>query len=350
MMRIPLPETPERAALVAAIRAVTGLKTEPIPLAPMLANGALEGGVPGSPQAGMHDVKVHRRGRYDLLGDLVPRGFPRIVEVADAPKIVGGSGRAELAQWLTRPDHPLTARVIANRVWQFHFGEGLVRTPSNFGSLGELPSHPALLDHLAGRLIESKWSLKSLHRDIVLSATYAQSSKVSAASLAGDVDNRLLSRYPRRRLESEAIRDGLLMAAGRLNLNDRGGLATRDFNSPRRSLYQMSIRSDRTGFGPLFDVADSTSPVDKRIVSTVAPQALFLMNHPFVRSAAKGFSERVKAAPGSTDDRLIVAHRIAFGRAPTGPELDLGRGFVAGGDWESWCHLLMQANEFISVE
>ena len=350
MMRIPLPETPARLTLIAAIRAITGLKTEPIPLVPLMANGAQEGGVPGSPQAGLHDVKVHRRGRYDMLGDAVPRGFPKLVSVADTPKIVGGSGRVELAQWLTRPDHPLTARVIANRVWQFHFGQGLVRTPSNFGTLGETPSHPALLDYLAGKLIESKWSLKSLHREIVLSATYAQSSAVSAPSLAGDVDNRLLSRYPRRRLESEAIRDSLLSVAGRLNLADDSGPATRDFDSPRRSLYQMTIRSDRTGFGPLFDVADSTSPVDQRIVSTVAPQALFLMNHPFVKSAAKGFADRVRALPGSTDDRLTLAHRLALGRVPTGRELVLGRGVVAEGNWESWCHLLMQANEFISVE
>ena len=315
-----------------------------------LANGAQEGGVPGSPHAGMHDVKVHVRGRYDRLGDLVPRRFPEAVKVAHPPAVAAGSGRAELADWLTRPDHPLTARVIVNRVWQFHFGQGIVRTPSNFGVLGERPTHPELLDHLATWFVRNGWSLKKLHRYVLLSATYRQSTAGNAATHAADADNALWGRYARRRLEAEAIRDGLLAASGELDLKLRGGVATRDFDSPRRTLYLTTIRSDRTGFGPLFDAADSSAPVDKRTVSTVAPQALFLMNHPFVKARAKAFAARVLAKGGTDADKLDYAHRVAFARPPTDRERALGLEFVAAGGWEAWCHLLMQSNEFVTVE
>jgi hypothetical protein len=316
-----------------------------------MAHGAQEGGVPGSPHAGVHDVKVHVRGRYDRLGDVVPRGFPAAIKVANPPVIASGSGRKELADWLTRPDHPLTSRVIVNRVWQFHFGEGIVRTPSNFGTLGEPPTHPELLDHLATWFVQNGWSLKKLHKYVLLSATYQQSATADPATRTADPDNRLWGRSPRRRLEAEAIRDSLLAVSGELDLNARGGPATRDFNSPRRTLYQMTIRSDRTGFGPLFDAADPSGIVEKRTVSTVAPQALFLMNHPFVKARAKGFASRVLAKGGTDAEKLEFAHRIAFGRPPTADERQLGLDFLAsGGSWEAWCHLLIQANEFITVE
>jgi Protein of unknown function (DUF1553)/Protein of unknown function (DUF1549)/Planctomycete cytochrome C len=319
-----------------------------------LANGAQEGGVPGSPHAGVHDVKVHIRGRYDRLGDLVPRGFPEVVKVADTPKIASGSGRKELADWLTRPDHPLTARVIVNRVWQYHFGRGIVNTPSNFGLLGEKPTHPELLDYLAATFIEDGWSLKKLHKRVLLSATYRQSADGDPTTRAKDPDNTLFGRYPRRRLEAEAIRDSLLVAAGKLDAT-RGGPATRDFNSPRRTLYLMTIRSDRTGFGPLFDAADSTAPVDVRTVSTVAPQALFLLNHPFAKAQTAAFADRVMKAKADTADRLDLAHRIAFGRPPTADEVKLGAEFVAAGNgtrdaWAAWCHLLIESNEFVMIE
>ncbi|HVK19195.1 MAG TPA: PSD1 and planctomycete cytochrome C domain-containing protein [Fimbriiglobus sp.] len=316
------------------------------------ANAAQEGGVPGSPHAGLHDVKVHVRGQYDRLGELVPRGFPEMVRGANPPAITSGSGRKELADWLTRPEHPLTARVIVNRVWQYHFGEGIVRTPSNFGALGEKPTHPELLDHLARTFVADGWSLKKLHRRILLSGTYRQSSILDPRSsiLQTDPDNRLWGRYPRRRLEAEAIRDSLLAVAGKLDPS-RGGPSLRDFASPRRTLYLTTIRSDRTGFGPLFDMADSTAPVDKRTVSTVAPQALFLMNHPFVKQQAEAFADRVLARPEA--DRLDYAHRVAFGRPPTDAERALGLDVVKPGGreaWAAWCHLLMQANEFVTVE
>jgi hypothetical protein len=313
------------------------------------ANGAQEGGVPGSPHAGTHDVKVHVRGRYDRLGEVVPRGFPEVVRGADPPAITTGSGRKELADWLTRPENPLTARVIVNRVWQYHFGEGIVRTPSNFGALGEPPTHPQLLDYLARTFVADGWSLKKLHRRILLSATYRQSAGTDEA-IAADPDNRLWGRYPRRRLEAEAIRDSLLAVGGKLD-PARGGPSVRDFASPRRTLYLTTIRSDRTGFGPLFDMADSTAPVAERTVSTVAPQALFLMNHPFVKQQAEAFADRVLKRAEA--DRLDYAHRVAFGRPPTEEERALGQEVVKPGGreaWAAWCHLLMQANEFVTVE
>jgi cytochrome c553 len=319
------------------------------------ANGAREGGVPGSPHEGTHDVKVHIRGRYDRLGDLVPRGFPAAVKVANPPTISTGSGRKELADWLTRPDHPLTARVIVNRVWQFHLGEGIVRTPSNFGALGEPPTHPELLDHLAAKFVRDGWSLKKLHRYVMMSATYCQSATPLSALRTPhslDPDNKLWGRFPRRRLEAEAIRDALLAASGELD-RAAGGPAVRDFSSPRRTVYLMTIRSDRTGFGPLFDAADPTAPVDKRTVSTVAPQALFLMNHPFVQARAKGFAARVMARDGTAAEKLDFAHRVALGRPPTAAERELGLGVVGEGTpeaWRGWCHLLFQANEFIVTE
>jgi uncharacterized protein DUF1553/uncharacterized protein DUF1549/cytochrome c len=318
------------------------------------ANGAQEGGVPGSPHEGIHDVKVHIRGRYDRLGEVVARGFPEVIRGADAPRIVSGSGRKELAEWMTRTDHPLTARVIVNRVWQYHFGRGIVNTPSNFGLLGEKPTHPELLDYLAATFVADGWSLKKLHRRMMLSAAYRRSSDADSATRSADPENKYLARFSRRRLEAEAIRDSLLAVAGKLDAA-RGGVAVRDFNSSRRTLYLMTIRSDRTGFGPLFDAADSTAPVDVRTVSTVAPQALFLLNHPFVRSQADAFADRVLKARVTDRERLDLAHRIAFGRPPSAAEVRLGSDFLAAGtnerdSWVAWCHLLIQSNEFVVIE
>ena len=253
-----------------------------VAMAPTLyANGAQEGGVPESPHAGVHDVRVHIRGSYSRLGDVVPRHFPVIVGGGTQPPITSGSGRLELARWLASPDHPLTARVMVNRIWQHHFGEGIVRTPSNFGKLGERPTHPELLDYLARRFVASGWSIKQMHRDIMLSSAYQQSSNPAPATGAADPGNQLFGRMNRRRLEAEAIRDSLLAVSGQLD-RTMGGPAVRDFANTRRTLYLMTIRSDRSSFGPLFDAADSTAIVDKRTVSTVAPQALFLLNNPFV--------------------------------------------------------------------
>ena len=259
----------------------------------------------------------------------------------------------ELARWIASPQNPLTARVMVNRIWQHHFGQGLVRTPSNFGKLGEPPTHPELLDYLAAKFIESGWSLKAMHRAIMLSAVYQQSWNASAA-LQADPDNRLFGRMNRRRLEAEAIRDSLLAVTGELDTR-LGGPATRDFDSPRRTLYQMTIRSDRSTYRELFDAADSSAIIDTRAVSTVAPQALFLMNHPFVIKRAAALARRVADSrppnSGLADatakiDRLYL---WLYGRPATAEELEIGRRAVAGG-WEAYCQVLLCSNEFVYVE
>jgi hypothetical protein len=342
-----------RAALAKLDAELEALKKAPLP--PMqFANAAQEGGVPGSPHAGVHDVRVHLRGRYDRLGELVPRHFPEVLAGARQRPITSGSGRLELAHWLTRPDNPLTARVMVNRIWQHHFGEGLVRTPSNFGKLGRPPTHPELLDWLARQFVQSGWSVKQMHRLLMLSAAYRQASEAAPETLRADPDNRLFGRMNRRRLEAEAIRDNVLAVSGRLDTK-RGGPAVRDFAAPRRTLYLMTIRSDRSGFRPLFDSADSTALVDTRTVSTVAPQALILLNNPFMLAQTKALARRVLAE--AKDDRARVEHayHLLYARPPLAEEVKIGLNFLgrAGrgeAGWEAYCQVLLCANEFIYID
>ena len=245
---------------------IAGLEkdAEPFPVA----MAAVDGGVGGTKYAGFHDAQIHIRGRYDRLGELVPRHFPRIIAGDNQPPITQGSGRLELAQWITRPDNPLIARVIVNRIWLHHFGQGLVRTPGNFGMAGEPPTHPELLDFLAARFIESGWSIKAMHRLLVESAVYLQSSRVSPELVAAEPENRLWGRMNRRRLEAEAIRDTLLSVSGQLD-RTLGGPVVRKLDeyttSRRRTLYLMTNRSDKTNFRFLFDGADPENVVDQRI-------------------------------------------------------------------------------------
>jgi hypothetical protein len=342
MLRIPLVPAAEVEALKKA--------KKPIPYA----NGAQEGGVPGSPHAGTHDVHIHVRGRYDRLGPVVPRRFPEILAGREQKPIAGGSGRLELARWLTRPDHPLTARVMVNRIWQHHFGEGIVRTPSNFGKLGRPPTHPELLDWLALEFVRSGWSIKQMHRLILLSAAYQQSSEAMVETWKNDPDNLLFGRMNRRRLEAEALRDSILAVSGRLD-RTMGGPAVRDFAVPRRTLYLMTIRSDRSGFGPLFDAADPTAPVDKRTVSTVAPQALFLLNNPFVLAQTQALAKRFLDMGKDDEARINRAYHLLYGRPPTTEESTVGRVFLrrAGGGeqaWQEYAEILLCANEFVYVD
>jgi hypothetical protein len=319
------------------------------------ANGALEGGVPESPHAGIHDVRIHIRGSYARLGDLVPRRFPRILAGENQAPIKEGSGRLQLARWLTSADNPLSARVMANRIWQHHFGQGIVRSASNFGKQGERPIYPELLDYLAKRFVESGWSMKALHRLIMASAAYQQTSEMEPETLNKDPENRLFGRMNRQRLEAEAIRDSLLAAAGRLD-RAMGGKAVRDFHSPRRTLYQMTIRSEGSGFGPLFDVADSTAPVANRSVSTVAPQALFLLNHPFVMEQKSALARLILAPAGADNkERIERAYMRLYARPPTGEETRIGLDFLnrepsSPQAWEELCEILLCANEFIYVD
>ena len=344
----------QRQALLDTLR-----KNAPPPIT--FANGAQEGGVPESPQAGIHDVRVHIRGNYARLGDLVPRHFPVVLAGDKQPSITQGSGRRQLADWLASDSHPLTSRVWVNRVWQHHFGQGLVRTPSNFGFLGERPTHPELLNWLANRFVAEGWSTKKLHRLILLSATYQQASEANGKTLAADPDNRLWGRMNRARLEAEAVRDSLLAVSGRMDTTP-GGVAFRDITVPRRTLYYMTIRSDRSGFGPLFDAADSTASVDRRTISTVAPQSLYLLNNPFVLAQTQAFAQRlaqeIPDGPNSDQTRIRRAYLLLYARPATLEEIAVGaqylqRARAAGNDkqaWEQYSQILLCANEFVYVD
>jgi hypothetical protein len=330
------------------------------------ANGIQEGGISYSLYPGIQDVPIHIRGRYEQLGERVPRRFPVVLAGTGQTPIRAGSGRLELARWLGSADNPLTARVMVNRIWQHHFGEGIVRTPSNFGAKGERPSHPELLDYLARRFIESGWSIKAIHRLILLSATYQQSSKAEKRSWQADPDNRLLGRMNRRRLEAEALHDSLLATARKLDAR-RGGPAEGDLSSPRRMLYLRRSRSDQSGLGPLFDAANAAMHVDRRGVSTVAPQALFLMNSPLVVDAARRLMARPEvAAAREPEQRIRMLYCLVYGREPRAAEVRLGREFIESverepaikgppesaplGACETYAQGLLLSNEFLFVD
>jgi hypothetical protein len=334
------------------------IKKNPLPPVP-IALAAQEGGVPQSVYEGFHDARIQIRGSYTRLGDVVPRRFPVILAGEKQPPITKGSGRMELAQWIASERNPLTARVIVNRIWEYHFGQGIVRTPSNFGKQGEKPTHPELLDFLADRFVKNGWSIKQMHREILLSSTYQQASAVGDNTLKLDPDNRLFSRMNRKRLEAEAVRDNLLAVSGRIDLS-LGGPSTRDFTGPRRTLYLMTIRSDKSGFGPLFDAADPESSVDRRTISTVAPQALFLLNDPFVLGQTKALTKRLLADKAASDgERIDKAYALLYGRPATDAERAIGekllkrladRGQKAEAAWAAYCQVLLCANEFIYVD
>jgi len=320
---------------------------------------AQDGGPKGTRYEGFKDAHVFIRGDPKKLGKSVPRGFPKILTGEREERITEGSGRLQLADWLTRPENPLTARVMVNRIWQHHFGEGLVRTPNDFGERGERPTHPELLDYLAARFVESGWSVKAMHRLIMRSAVYQQSSRVSAAALARDPDNRLFGRMNRQRLEAEAIRDSLLSVSGRLDVT-RGGPAFTDLAVPRRTLYLMSARTGAktSEFNRLFDRADPSLIVAERGQSVVAPQALFFLNDPFVSGVAKNLAARIlREAPANTEARIRYLYAVTLGRPPTHAEFDLGAKLLApaavpGGPdpLERYCLLIFCTNEFLFID
>lgn len=291
------------------------------------------------------DVELRLRGQVHQLGPKIPRGFlhalaPRPAEIAPHE-----SGRRELAAWITSPENPLTSRVFVNRVWGWLFGAGLVRTVDNFGTTGEKPSHHQLLDTLALRFTASNWDLKKLIREIMLSRAWRMSSAAAGQAVA-DPDNRLLSYFPRRALEAEELRDAMLAASGQLDLRIGGlnikgvdgsgapaGPAQRvEFNyvydDTRRSLYTPAFRAKRLEFFETFDFADINSSSGARNTSTVAPQALFMMNHPFILQHAKATGERIGRLRGGDEERLRVLFRSVVGRAPAPEEAKLCLGVI----------------------
>ncbi|MBU6402705.1 MAG: DUF1553 domain-containing protein, partial [Verrucomicrobia bacterium] len=358
-------QPPLSADLLAQWKAeLTNLKGHPPPPIPV-AHGLQEGGVPGSVYEGIHDAHIQNRGSYERLGAVVPRRFPRLLAGDHQAPITAGSGRLQLAHWIASPDNPMTARVMVNRLWQHHFGEGIVRTANNFGKLGTPPTHPELLDYLACEFVKSGWSIKAMHRAIMLSATYQQSSIPDAANLRADPENQLFGRMNRQRLEAEAIRDSLLAAAGDLDLSLRGP-ALRELDNHRRTLYLMTIRSDRSNYRMLFDAADPVGVAEARLNTTVAPQALFLLNNPFVLDQVKRLAAAAQTA-GPAQDRTRIGwlYERLYGRPPKGREIAIGlqalrharqsagargQGIATALAWEAYCQVLVCANEFIYVD
>jgi len=309
------------------------------------------------------NLRVNLRGNPHALGEEVPRGLPAIL--ADRPgdnpvPFTHGSGRLELAEAILR--HPLAARVIANRIWMHHFGRGIVATPSNFGVMGERPTHPELLDYLAERLIESGWSIKALHREIMLSATYQLSSENVEADDAADPENRLLWRGVMRRLDAEEIRDSLLFVAGALD--ETVGGPPLELSSPanhRRTVYARIRRADYTctsGTGgvdrmlELFDFADPASSVDQRINTNVPLQGLFFLNSDLVMRQAELVAKRIAEGGGDDAARIQRAYRLLFARPAKDAEVQLGINFLKGtgpSGWQQYAQVLLSSGSFYYV-
>jgi hypothetical protein len=313
------------------------------------------------------DTAICVRGDSTKRGDVVPRGFlTAALTPSTKPVNKAQSGRLELAAWLTQPDHPLTARVIVNRIWLHLFGQGLSRVPDNFGLHGEPPTHPELLDNLALQFVADGWSIKKMIRNLVLTHAYQLGSDHDDANFKADPDNTLWWRIPSRRLEAEAIRDSMLAVSGKLVANPpRGSLAsgetikkkvtTVSTEQPYRSVYLGVVRNGMPESLAIFDVADPSLIVGQREVTTVPAQALYLMNSPFVLAQAKGFAERLLASSGADDEaRIELAFRLALARRPSTSEnaqvlaylreTTEARGRPAA--WAAFCQTLLASAEF----
>ncbi|HEV7403847.1 MAG TPA: PSD1 and planctomycete cytochrome C domain-containing protein [Chthoniobacteraceae bacterium] len=302
-------------------------------------------------EAGSSDMAVALRGNLLKPGEMAPRRFLHIVAGATPALFTRGSGRVELAEAIVQPENPLTARVMVNRVWMRHFGQALVRTPDNFGKVGEKPTHPELLDWLARRFIASGWSLKQLHRTIMLSSAYQMSSRLDQRSFAQDGDNRLLWRMEPRRLDVEAWRDGLLAATQDLD-RTMGGPPTQSLlESPRRTLYSIVSRNgdkfQSDDFLRLFDFPSARATSAERHTSIVPQQFLFMMNSPFMAKRAESLAKRLQADAPDAAGRIARAYRLLFDREPTADEARLGSGFLQSASLAEYAQVLLSSNEFL---
>jgi len=307
---------------------------------------------------------IFLRGNPNNRGSQVPRQMPEIVGGAARKPFGNGSGRLELAQAIAGDTNPLTARVIVNRVWGWHFGQGLVRTPSDFGVRSDPPTHPELLDWLTKRFIEDGWSLKKLHKRLLLSATYQQASLTPAAGFQADPENRWLAHQNRRRLDFEGMRDSLLVASGQLDPKLYGrslDLFAQPFTK-RRSVYASIDRQNLPGTFRAFDLASPEQHTAQRFQTTVPQQALYLMNNTFVAERARAVvaREEVAKVPDSTAKAMAI-YRAILSRNPTTDEATLAVAFVqeAGkvkptgnqlAAWEQFAQVLLLSNEFLFVD
>ncbi|MFL5242948.1 MAG: DUF1553 domain-containing protein [Gemmataceae bacterium] len=329
------------------------------------------------------ETRVQLKGDPDKPGPVAKRCVPKFLTGnSPVPFAEDSSGRMELAQWLTRPENPLTARVLVNRVWHYHFGTGIVATPSNFGVRGEPPSHPELLDWLTTQFIKDGWSIKALHRRIMLSKAYQLASTNDPANAAKDPANRWHWRFERHRLEAEAIRDALLAISGNLDRKRPGvhpfppiaqwGWTQHNafkevYPSNHRSVYLMTQRLQRHPFLALFDGPDTNHSTDKRTSSTVPLQALYLMNNPFIKDQAETLAKKLIAATAEEPRRIERLIELAWGRPPVPTEVQKAVAYVneykkevaktgVSHDkreleaWTSYARIVLTANEFFYVD
>ncbi len=324
---------------------------------------------PGSPPRAMVlddapkpiEPRVLVRGNVGRPGKQVPRQFLAVLSGPDRKPFKDGSGRLELARAIASQENPLTARVLVNRVWFQHFGAGLVSTPSDFGRRSDPPSHPELLDWLADDFMSHGWSIKHLHRRIVLSSTYRQQSASRPDAVAIDPENRLVWKFNRRRLDFESLRDALLSASGALD-SSVGGRPVPLSDTPfttRRTVYGYIDRQNLDGVFRTFDFASPDSSSPRRYTTIVPQQALFLMNNPFVIEQAKRLGALPELAEGLPANRVNRLYRRLFGREPTAGETTLGIGFVQSQErsgtsgmspWEEYAQVLLLTNEFAFVD
>jgi len=358
------------AALRAEVKELES-RTQPLPTAMGVQEGTAA------------DTRIHMRGNHLTLGQPVHRGAPTVL-LGDKPIQIGEneSGRLQLARWLTSPENPLTARVAVNRVWRWHFGEGLVASTDNFGKLGQTPSHPALLDWLASEFMNNGWSFKALHKQIMLSSTYQMNSQDNKANAAIDPSNHLHWRANVQRLEAEEIRDSMLFVAGVLNpetgrevvkspkwqlVFDHTSKDLTTYDPYRRSIYLPVIRNNLYAGFSLFDYTGSDVTTGSRETSTVAPQALFMMNSELLLSSSESLAQRItREVPDSDADRVVRLYEITVHRLPESHEVQRLLTYVSQleqairGDsqitdshlaaWAAACQALLASNEFVYVE
>jgi len=298
---------------------------------------------------------VFIRGNVDTPGTAVSRRFLQVL-TPDVPEAAGpfsDDGRLPLARAIANEHNPLTARVIVNRVWALHFGRGLVPTLDNFGTVTPLPSHPELLDHLASYFIQSGWSLKALHRYILTSATWRQSSAIEGRAQAASLDpeNVLLWRQTRRRIEFEPMRDALLKVAGSLDLKPGGPSRNLDDSNVRRAVYGFTDRFDNQPDLRAFNVPLAETSSARRAETVIPQQALYFMNHPFLEKSATAVLDRVPAS-ASEDERVTALYRLIFAREPDARERDAARDFLRhpNGQWLDYAQALLMSNEFIFLD
>ncbi|MCA9041828.1 MAG: DUF1553 domain-containing protein, partial [Planctomycetaceae bacterium] len=338
----------------------------------------------GVTESTVENMQVCIRGNHINLGPEVPRQFLSVVEGPEQQPLGDDqSGRLELVNWLTKPDHPLTSRVMANRIWRWHTGTGLVRTTDNFGLTGEAPTHPQLLDWLSVTFIEQGWSIKEMHRLIMNSSTYQMSSQYSEQYVETDPENKLYWRMNRQRLEAEAIRDAILSIAGNLDstqigttltyksheyVNSTGGAGSVSYDHHYRSVYLPIIRSALYEMFQAYDFPDPSYMQGNRATTTLAPQSLFLMNSDFMDQQTEAMANRLlKEAPDAPEDRIERAYELVFGRKPELQEMENSLAFLYRYEeqvvtaipeqerrqlqvWKGLCRVLLSSNEFIFID